>query len=104
MNEVVQFNQQYLAVFKSLSNITKQKKELEKQEKEIKEYLQEKMEEFGIDKIDNQYITITRVKASEKISIDLGKLEKKENTLYDELLRDYPKITKKKAYLVFKVK
>lgn len=104
MNEIVQFNQQHLEAFKSLSNITKQKKELEKQEKEVKEFLQGRMEEFGIDKIDNQYMTITRVKESESVTIDLKTLEKKENTLYDELLRDYPKFTKRKAHLMFKVK
>lgn len=103
-NELILFEEQGLQAFKALSELTKEKKRLENEEKEIKKYLEEKMEEFNIKSFDNEYIKITRVEASESTSIDLKVLADKEPSLYLDLIEDYPKISKRSAYVRFNVK
>lgn len=103
-NEIQVFENQYMEVFKELSNVTKTKKELEEQEKKVKADLEKAMDAYDIKSIDNQYIKITSVDGSTSTSIDLKALEKEEPELYAELLEDYPKVTNRKPYLTFKVK
>lgn len=98
------FQEQHMQVFKQLADLTKSKKQLEEQEKKVKEDLEAAMDQFDIKSIDNQFLKITRVNGSTSTSVDLKVLEEKEPKLYKELLEDYPKVTNKKAYLTFKVK
>lgn len=127
--ELTKFEQNHLEVFKEVSNITAQRKELQKKEKEIKKDLEKAMLEHDIQSIDNEFIRISYVEASEKTSIDMKTLESKEPDLYEdlledypvraidlkdldkaepdsytELLEDYPKVSTRKAHLRFKVK
>lgn len=104
--ELQVFENQYLAIFQNLAEVTKQKKKLEDQEKKAKSQLEKLMDEYGIDSIDNQFIKITRVAANPgKQTIDIDKLLEKEPELHAELLADYPKTTgAKKAYVKFNVK
>ena len=104
--ELQVFENQYLAVFQNLAEVTKQKKALEEQEKDAKKQLEKLMDEYGISSIDNKFIKITRVAASKgKQTIDLDKLLKEEPQLYADLLEDYPKVTGAKAgYVKFNVK
>lgn len=129
MTDVQTFENQHLEVFKQVSNIAAQRKELARQEKEIKDSLEKAMAENGIKSIDNEYIRIIYIAESESVSIDMKELEKKEPDLYEELLddypvkaidvksldiaepelyeellEDYPKVTTRKAHLRFKVK
>lgn len=103
-NDVQVFEQQHMQAFQQLINIVKEKKQLEDQEKELKEKLKEAMDAYGIKSIDNRFLKITRVNGSTSTSINLKTLEKEEPKLYFELLEDYPKVTNRKAYLTFKVK
>ena len=103
-NELEIFEQQHLQIFKELSEITKQKKQLEDAEKKAKASLEKGMELYEIQSIDNQYIKITRVNGSSSTSIDLKSLKDEEPKLYEELLEDYPKVTNRKAYIRFSVK
>lgn len=103
-NQVQVFEQQYMQVFKQLVDITKTKKQLEEQEKKVKEDIEKAMDAYDIKSIDNQFLKITRVNGSTSTSIDLKALEEKEPKLYGELLEDYPKVTNRKSYLTFKVK
>lgn len=104
--EVTAFEEQYLAVMQSLSEMTKQKKALEEQEKKVKEQLEKVMDEFGIKSVENQFLKIIRVAASAgKQTIDLDKMQKAEPKLFEELLADYPKTSgAKKAFIRFDVK
>jgi len=103
-NEVQVFEQQHLEVFQQLATITKTKKQLEEQEKKVKEDLEKAMDAYDIKSIDNQFLKITRVNGSTSTSVDLKLMQEKEPKLYGELLEDYPKVTTKKSYLTFKVK
>lgn len=102
--EVQAFEGQYLAVMSSLSAMIKQKKALEDQEKKVKEQLEKVMDEFGIKRVDNQFLKIVRVEGSKSTSIDLKKLEDEEPDLYKDLLKDYPKTTSRKGSIRFDVK
>ena len=95
-NNVTLFEQQHLAAFKQLSELKKEQDKLAQIEKA--------MDENNIVSIKNDYITISRIAASQTTSIDLKKLEEKEPQLYADLLKDYPKLTNKKASIRFLVK
>ncbi|RHW37396.1 hypothetical protein D1B31_16145 [Neobacillus notoginsengisoli] len=84
--------------------VEKQVKELQEKQKAMKAELEAAMDQHDIKSIDNEFLKITRVAASSSTSIDLKKLQQKEPALYGELLEDYPKVTNKKAYVMFKVK
>lgn len=103
-NEVTVFENKYMAVMANIALLDKQVKEMQEQQKSLKADLEAAMDEYDIKSIDNEFLKITRVAASSSTSIDLKTLQKKEPALYGELLEDYPKVTNKKAYVMFKVK
>ena len=95
------FEERNLAVFKQLADLKAQIKELERQQEDVKAGILEAMEHYGVTSFKNEYITITYVPDSETESIDLKALQAQEPDLYDELLNDYRKITKRKGYVRF---
>ncbi len=104
--EIKVFEEQHLVVMQSLSEMTKQKKALEEQEKKVKAQLEKVMDEHGIKSVENQFLKITRIPASAgKQTVDLDKMQKEEPKLFEELLADYPKTSgAKKAFVRFDVK
>jgi len=104
--EIVAFEKQYLEAFKELAALEKAKKEAETKSKDIRAKLEEAMNEYGITKIDNEFVSIAWIKENPgKQTIDLDALQKEEPEEYESLLEDYPKITgKKKAYVKITVK
>jgi hypothetical protein len=105
-NEVALFENQFIEAFKQMAAISKQKKDLDAKEKKFKEQLEKAMDEFQIKSINNDYVRITRIAENPgKTVIDVDELQKKEPELFNDLLKDYPKISgKKKAYVKFEVK
>ena len=99
--ELQLFESKHLAKFQQLAAVAQAKKDAEKVEKALKAELLEQFEKYGIDKLSNDYINITLIKASESKSIDLKAFEDAEPVEYAQLLVDYPKITKRSSYLKF---
>ena len=95
-NNLVLFENKALTYMKNLSDLKKEQDRLAEIEKSVRADLQAVMDEFGITQFKNDYVTISVVKGSTSVSIDLKALEKKEPELYAELLADYPKETVKK--------
>ena len=95
-NNLVLFENKALTYMKNLSELKKEQDRLAEIEKSVRADLQAVMDEFGITQFKNDYVTISLVKGSTSVSIDLKALEKKEPELYAELLADYPKETVKK--------
>ena len=95
-NELVLFENKALAVMKNLSDLKKEQDRLAEIEKNFRTELQTVMDEYGIVSFKNDYVTISLVKGSTTVSIDLKTLEKEEPQLYADLLKDYPKETVKK--------
>lgn len=99
-NELVSsFEEKNMVVFKAIRDITQAKKKLEAEEKKAKESILEQMKKYGIKSIDNEVVKITYVPPSESVSVDLKAFEKNEPNEYKLLLRDYPKVTKRKDSL-----
>lgn len=95
-NDLILFENKALAYMQNLSELKKEQDRLAELEKTARADLQAVMDEFGITQFKNDYVTISLVKGSTTISIDLKALEKKEPELYADLLKDYPKETVKK--------
>lgn len=99
--EIVLFEQKHLSQFKTLSELMVAKKELEKQEKSVKEELEAAFKEYGIKSLKNEYINISYVEESVTKSIDLEAFQDAEPVAFAELLTDYPKFNKRKGYIRF---
>lgn len=95
-NNLVLFENKALAVMKNLSDLKKEQDRLAEIEKNFRTELQTVMDEYGIVSFKNDYVTISLVKGSTTVSIDLKTLEKNEPQLYKDLLKDYPIETVKK--------
>ena len=95
-NNLVLFENKALSVMKNLSDLKKEQDRLAEIEKNFRTELQTVMDEYGIVSFKNDYVTISLVKGSTTVSIDLKTLEKNEPQLYKDLLKDYPKETVKK--------
>ena len=104
--EIVAFEQKYLQVFKDLAHLESVKKKIEEQSKSARKQIEAAMDQYGVTKIENDYVSICMVPENPgKTTIDLEKLEKEEPEEYESLLEDYPKITgKKKSYIRITVK
>lgn len=103
-NNVVLFENKALQFMKNLSELKKEQDRLSELEKEAKDQLQNVMKEYDITQFKNEYVTISVVKGSTTIGIDLKALEEKEPDLYQDLLKDYPKETIKKDSIRILVK
>lgn len=104
MSNVTPFENKHMAVMAEIQALTKQEKAISTQVKDLKMELEQAMDEHNIKSIDNEFLKITRVGPSETTSIDIKKMKEKEPDLHEELLADYPKVTKRKAYVRFTVK
>lgn len=103
-NELKIFEDKSLIIAQNLKSLKDKKEKIEKEEKDLKDKLESLFNEYNLTSFKNDYFSITKVEASESKSIDLKKMENKEPELYGELLNDYPKITKRKAYIRISVK
>ena len=104
MNKLTPFEEKHLAKFKQLAEITRYKKELETQEKEIKGMLEIAMENHGIASIDNDIIRINYIAGSESVAFDTKAFLTSEPDLYHELEQKYNKRSVRKPYIKFTVK
>ena len=103
-NEVVLFEQNQLDVMRKLSELNAEKKRIDALDAELRDKLVKAMDDYGIVNFKNDYVSITKVDATESVSVDLKALEKVEPDCYKGLIDDYPKVTKKKAYVRITVK
>lgn len=88
-------------LLKELKSINDAKKRLADREKEAKEKLEKELTDEGYK---NDFVTISYSKPSESVSIDTAQLCEHEPELYKELLRDYPKVTTRKASFSYRFK
>lgn len=103
-NEVKVFDNEYMSVMVSYALLNQQIKNAQDKLDGIKSQLMEGMDQYDIKTIDNDYCKISRIEASESKSIDLKAVQKKEPELYTDLLKDYPKVSKRKASIRIMVK
>ena len=103
-NEVVLFEQNQLDVMRKLSELNAEKKRIDALDAELRDKLVKAMDDYGIVNFKNDYVSITKVDATESVTVDLKKLEEKEPECYEGLIADYPKVTKRKGYVKITVK
>jgi len=97
---LAEFQQGQVTVLKEIASIVTQKKQLEDQEKKLKDKLQEAMEKHGIKKFESDVLNITYVAPSTSTSIDSVKLKKK----YPDIAEECSKTSNRKAYVKVSVK
>lgn len=85
-----------------LKDLKSQQDLLKEKESEIKAKLEsEFLTEEGYK---SEYVTVSYSKPSSTTSIDLKTLQEKEPDLYNDLLKDYPKVTNKKGSFGYRFK
>ena len=99
-NELEVFQSKAAATIQAIANIVTAKKDLEDQEKVMKEQLQKAMEEHGVKAFDNDVIKVTYMAASVRNSVDSAKLKKK----YPEIAAECNKPSNVKAFVKIEVK
>lgn len=93
------FEEQHLAEIDQIARFETEIKKMEKLRDEVREKLQTAMEANQITKVTSKDISISLIPESESVSIDLKAFKEKEPEEYKGLLEDYPKTTRRKAYL-----
>lgn len=104
MNELTVFENEYLPVMASYAELERQMKAAKEKLDEFKKELSEGMDQYDVKSIDNDYIKITRVAASESVSVDLKAFQANEPVEFAQLREDYPKVTKRKESMRIVVK
>lgn len=102
--ELQAFENQYKLAMKSLSDLLKEKKAIEKEEKKVKTQIEKAFEDYQIKSLENEYLKITRVEpGQDTVTIDVKAFEKDEH--YNEFLKKYPKTVKGRvSYIRISVK
>ena len=89
-----------IAIMKQIAAISKQKKELEDQEKKVRESLEAAMEQYGIKSFDNDILKVTYVAPTTKTTVDSKKLKKEQ----PEIFAKYSNVSNVKASVRITVK
>jgi len=97
---LVTFKEQQLAVLQQIADLVTAKKQIEAQEKELKDKLKEAMERCSIKKFDSDILKITYIAATTATSIDSAKLKKN----YPDIASECSKTSNKSAYIKVEVK
>lgn len=87
-------------VIVAIQKLEKQKKEIEAQEKVMREKLLKACEEYGVLGFDNEMMSVTYIPETTRDSVDTAALKRD----YPELVPLYTKTSKVKASLRIKVK
>ena len=99
-NQMVVFESSVLAITQTIANIATRKKELEDEDKKMREELEQAMNAYGVTSFENEYVKITHVEPSTKVSVDSAKLKKK----YPEIYVECSKTSDVKGYVRISVK
>lgn len=84
---LVLFNNAAMTIMQNVSELAKQKKELEEQDQKMREELTSLMNQYGIKNIDNDFVKITYKAASTRTSVDSTKLKKEQPDIYNKYLK-----------------
>lgn len=98
--DIVELEQKVPEVIKAITDIVAQKKQLEEQEKTMREKLQTAMEQHGVKSFENELVKFTYIAATERKSIDSTRLKKE----HPEIAEAYQKVSKVKATVKIEVK
>lgn len=97
--ELTKFEQKYMTAFKALSELAKEKKILDEQDKKVRAEIEEGMDKHRISSIDNEYVKITRVAPTVLESFDAKAFCLDEPNKYRKYFEKYKKVTERKGYV-----
>ena len=89
-------------LLEELHNLDIQKKSIEERVSKIKETLEK--DYLTTEGYKNDIVTVSYTSESETTTIDLKQLEEKEPELFKDLVKDYKKVTKRKASYSYRFK
>ncbi len=75
-NELTLFQNKAMVVMRKIAELDIQKKQLEAQDKAVRQELQEAMDKYGIKKFENDILKVTYVEPTTRTSIDSARLKK----------------------------
>ena len=88
--KLVAFQSKAAAIMQTIADISRQKDALDAQDKEMLTHLLAAMEEYGVDKFENDVVSLTYVKPSVRSSVDGKKLLAKFPEAYAACLKESP--------------
>ena len=98
MNEIT-FGQEYMPVFKELAYLEEESKSIKKKLDAAKAELLKAMEENNIKEVENDFVKITYVAATESWAVDWKAFEFEEPEMYEEIAKKFNKKKFRKAYV-----
>lgn len=99
-NELTLFQNKAMAVMRKIAELDIQKKQLEAQDKAVRQELQEAMDKYGIKKFENDILKVTYVEPTTRTSIDSARLKKELPAIAEK----YTKISQVKGSVRIEVK
>lgn len=99
-NAMVEFGKSVLTVTREIANIANEKKRLEALDETMRKELQKAMEMYGVTTFENDFVKITHVAPTTKVSVDSKKLKAELPNVYEKYsktsnVNGYVKITAK---------
>lgn len=94
------FKSQQMTVLQNIADLCTAKKQIEAQEKELKDRLKQAMEQYGIKKFESDILNITYVAEGTQSKVDTTKLKK----LHPYIAKECSKVSKTSAYIKVTVK
>jgi predicted phage-related endonuclease len=70
------FHNKAMVIMQNIANLDKQKKQLEAQDKVLRQDLQKAMDKYGVKKFENDILKITYVEPTTRTAIDSARLKK----------------------------
>lgn len=98
--QMVVFKSSVLAITQTIANIATEKKRLEDEDEKMREELEHAMDVYGVDSFENEFVKITHVEPTTKVTVDSKKLKADHPDIYDE----YSKVSNVKGYVKITVK
>ena len=99
-NEVVPFQSKAMTIMQKIVDLNIQKKQLEAQDKDVRQQLEKVMGEYGIKQFENDLLKVTYVEPTTRSSIDSAKLKKELPAVAEK----YTKISQVKGSVRIEVK
>jgi len=98
MNEIT-FGQEYMPIFKELAYMEEEAKALKRKLDAAKAEILKAMEENNIKEVENDFVKITYVPATESWAVDWKAFEFEEPEMYEDIAKKFNKKKFRKAYV-----
>lgn len=98
--QLVVFKSAVVGITQTIANISTEKKRLEDEDKKMREELEQAMNAYGVTSFENEFVKITHVEPTTKVSVDSKKLKAELPDIYSK----YSKTSDVKGYVKITVK